>query len=68
MEKKGRERDTQADRWREMERDPGRVRDGQQQGGERETGDRPSRWGPGVGMRWDRMSFGEGSVEAADGW
>lgn len=68
MEKKGRERDTQADRWREMERDPGRVRDGQQQGGERGTGDRPSQRGPGVGMRWGRMSFGEGSVEAADGW
>ena len=51
-----------------MEGDPGRVVDGRQQGGERGTRDRPSRWGPGVGMRWGRMSFGEGSVEAADGW
>ena len=56
-EKKGRERDTQADRWREMERDPETVRDGQQQGGQRGTGDRPGWWGPDVGTEMGQDGF-----------
>lgn len=65
-EKKSRERDTQADRSGEMERDPERETDSNKVG--KGDGRQTRLVGAGVRPEMGQDGFREGSVEAADGW